>query len=305
MNENKWLAERFEENRSNLRAIAYRMLGSMSEAEDAVQETWLRLSRSDASAVENLNGWLTTVTSRICLDALRARQTRRESSLNAETPGQIQNLRLENDPEQELILADSVGLALLVVLDTLKPAERIAFVLHDLFAVPFDEIARITGRSPVAARQLASRARRRVRGVNTVRKSGSIRQREIVEAFFAAARRGDFERLLALLDADVVLRADREALPVEAPDRIVGSAAVAKTASAAGGRAEFSEVVIVNGKAGIVVAPGGRLRRALLFSIARNKIAKIKVVANRERLGKLKITALPARRLDSEPPEIG
>ena len=290
MDENKWIAERFEENRSQLRAIAYRMLGSMSEADDAVQETWLRLSRSDASAVENLTGWLTTVTSRICLDILRSRRARREEYLDEETPGKIQNYRFENNPEQELLLADSVGLALLVILETLNPAERIAFVLHDLFAVSFDEIARITERSPVAARQLASRARRRVRGKTAIGNSDRNYQREIVEAFFAAARRGDFEQLLVLLDPDVVLKADREASPSGAAAKISGASTVAGGALAA--HTEFSEVAIVNGQVAIIVAPGGRLQRALLFTIARNKIVEIDVIANRERLHRLKIAPL-------------
>lgn len=291
MNENKLIAERFEENRTQLRAIAYRMLGSMSEADDAVQETWLRLSRFDTSAVENLTGWLTTVTSRICLDILRARRARREDSLDVEIPEQVQNRGSENDPEQELMLSDSVGLALLVILETLNPAERLAFVLHDLFAIPFDEIAQITGRSVVAVRQLASRARRRVRGKTTVQSSGSVRQRAIVEAFFAATRRGDFDQLLALLDPDIVLRADREALPLEAPAEVRGARAVAGRALA--GRTRFAEVAIVNGKAAIIVAPGGRLRRALLFTITRNKIVKIDAIANRERLRRLEIASLP------------
>lgn len=299
MDENKWIAERFEENRSQLRAIAYRMLGSISEADDAVQETWLRLSRSDASAVENLTGWLTTVTSRICLDILRLRRTRRENPLDVEMPGQIQNHSPENDPEQELLLADSVGIALLVILDTLSPAERLAFVLHDLFGVTFDEIARITGRSPVAARQLASRARRRVRGKNTVQSSNLIRQRKIVEAFFAASRGGDFEQLLALLDPDVILRADREALPPNAPAEIRGASEVAGRALATG-RTKFSEVAIVNGKAAIIVAPGGRLWRALLFTVARSKIVKIDVVANRDKLRRLEIASFSDRKFSSE-----
>lgn len=294
MDENKWIAERFEENRSQLRAIAYRMLGAMSEADDAVQETWLRLSRSDASAVENLTAWLTTVTSRICLDILRVRRAHREISLDVEIPGNTQNHSPESDPEQELLLADSVGLALLVILDTLNPAERLAFVLHDLFDVPFEEIAQITKRSPEAARQLASRARRRVRGKNTVQNSGRIRQREIVEAFFAAARHGDFERLLVLLDPDVVLTADRETLSSDAPAEFRGAATVAGKALAAGS-AKFSEVAIVNGKAAIIVAPAGRLRRTLLFTIARNKIVKIDVVANGDDLRGLEIVPFSDR----------
>lgn len=290
MDENKWIAERFEENRSQLRAIAYRMLGSMSEAEDAVQETWLRLNRSDANAVENLTGWLTTVTSRICLDILRSRRARREDSFDEETPGELQKNHSKSDPEQELLLADSVGLALLVILETLNPAERLAFVLHDLFGVSFDKIAEIIGRSPVATRQLASRARRRVRGKNTVQSSNQIRQRKIVEAFFAASRGGDFEQLLVLLDPDVILSADREALPPNAPAEVRGASEVAGRALATG-RTKFSEVAIVNGKAAIIVAPGGRLWRALLFTVARSKIVKIDVVANQNKLRRLEIAS--------------
>lgn len=287
MDENSWIAERFEENRLQLRAIAYRMLGSVSEADDAVQETWLRLSRFDTSAVRNLTGWLTTVTSRICLDLLRSRQARREDPLDGEIPERIQSHSPESNPEQELLLADSVGIALLVILDTLAPAERLAFVLHDLFAVSFDEIARIMGRSPAAARQLASRARRRVQGQNTVQSSDFIDRRNVVEAFFAASRRGDFEQLLALLDPDVVLRADREALPSGAPAEVHGAREVAGRALA--GRTKFAEVAIVNGEPGIIAASSGRLRRALLFTISQNRIVEINVVANQDGLRQLKI----------------
>src|SRR5436309_11814993 len=212
MNEHELLAREFEANRNRLRAVAYRMLGSMSEAEDAVQECWLRLSRSDTSGVQNLGGWLTTVVARICLDMLRSRNSRREESLEASVPEPITSRESGIDPEQEALLADSVGLALLVVLDTLNPAERLAFVLHDIFAVPFDEIAPIVGRSPTAARQLASRARRRVQGAATAPDVDLTRQREVVDAFLAASRGGDFDALLAVLDPDVVLRADSAAV---------------------------------------------------------------------------------------------
>src|SRR5437763_12388687 len=208
MDDHEWLAERFEEHRAHLRAVAYRMLGSLSEADDAVQESWLRLGRSDASGIENLGGWLTTVVARVCLDMLRSRESRREEPLDTQVPEPIVSREDGIDPEQEALLADSVGLALLVVLDTLTPAERLAFVLHDLFAVPFNEIAPIVGCSPTAARQLASRARRRVRGAATVKDADLTRSRAVVNAFLAASREGDFGALLAVLDPDVVLRAD-------------------------------------------------------------------------------------------------
>ena len=211
MDGDEWLAERFEANRTHLRAVAYRMLGSLSEADDAVQEAWLRLGRSDTSGVENLGGWLTTVVARVCLDMLRSRKARREEPLGAHVPEPIANREGGTDPEREAILADSVGLALLVVLDRLAPAERLAFVLHDMFAVPFDEIARIVGRTPTAARQLASRARRRVRGASTAPATDLTRQRDVVDAFLAALRSGDFDALLAVLDPDVVVRADEGA----------------------------------------------------------------------------------------------
>src|SRR6266436_3710909 len=212
MHEHDWLAERFEENRPHLRAVAYRMLGSSAEADDAVQEAWLRLSRSGTSGVENLGGWLTTVVARVCLNMLRSRTSRREEPLGVHVPEPILSREDGIDPEHEALLADSVGLALLVVLETLAPAERLAFVLHDMFAVPFDEIAPIVGRSPAAARQLASRARRRVQGASTVPGADLTRQREVVDAFLAASRAGDFDAPLALLDPDVVLRADHAAV---------------------------------------------------------------------------------------------
>ena len=208
MDEREWLVERFEEQRTHLRAVAYRMLGSLSEADDAVQEAWLRLSRSDADEIENLGGWLTTVVARVSLNMLRSRTTRREEPLGVRIPDPIVDPADGTDPEHEALLADSVGLALLVVLETLSPAERLAFVLHDMFAVPFDEIAPIVGRSPEATRQMASRARRRVQGTDTVPDADVTRRREVVEAFLAASRSGDFAALLALLDPDVVARAD-------------------------------------------------------------------------------------------------
>src|SRR5437588_7011022 len=231
MNETDWLAERFEAHRPHLRAVAYRMLGSLAEAEDAVQEVWLRLSRSGTEDVENLGGWMTTIVARVCLNVLRSRQVRREESLDAHVPDPVISRADGVDPEHEALLAESVGLALLVVLETLAPAERLAFVLHDMFAVPFDEIAPMVGRSPTAARQLASRARRRVRGNSTVPNANLTGQRKVVEAFLAAARKGDFDALLAVLDPDVVHRADRVTAPPGGSERR-GARAVAQGALA-------------------------------------------------------------------------
>src|SRR5713226_3500922 len=267
MDEHELLADRFEENRSYLRAVAYRMLGSLSEADDAVQEAWLHLSRADTSGVANLGGWLTTVVARVCLDMLRSRKSRREEPLGAEVPPVSRADGI--DPEHEALLADSVGLALLVVLGTLDPAERLAFVLHDMFAVPFDEIAPIVGRSPTAARQLASRARRRVQGASTVPDANRARQREVVDAFLAASRGGDFDALLAVLDPDVVLRADPAAMPSGAATEIRGATAVAKRAAKGGARA--AQPALVNGAVGVVVAPRGRLLMVLRFTIVNGR----------------------------------
>jgi RNA polymerase sigma factor (sigma-70 family) len=290
MDEDDFLAERFEENRTHLRAVAYRMLGSLSEAEDAVQETWLRLSRSDTSGVENLGGWLTTVVARVCLDMLRSRKSRREESLGARVPEPIAGRADGADPEQEALLSDSVGLALLVVLETLTPAERLAFVLHDMFAVPFDEIAPIVGRSPDAARQLASRARRRVRGADTSYEPDHTRQREVVDAFLAAARDGDFDALVAVLDPDVVLRSDRAALPAGVPREVHGAPAVARRALV--GRARAARPALVDGAVGVVVAPRGRLLMVLDFKIRDGKIVEIDAVADPERLNQLDLSLL-------------
>ena len=283
------LAERFEENRTHLRAVAYRMLGSLSEADDAVQESWLRLSRSGTSGVENLTGWLTTVVARVCLDMLRSRKSRREEPLGAHAPDLIVTGEHGTDPEHEVLLADSVGLALLVVLETLAPAERLAFVLHDMFGVPFDEIAPIVGRSPTAARQLASRARRRVQGASTVRDADLTRQREVVDAFLAASRGGNFEALLAVLDPDVVLRADRAAVEAGASKEVRGAAAVAGTFS---GRARAAKPALVNGAAGAVWAPGGRPRVVFSFTFTRGRIVGIEMVADPERLRQLDLAIL-------------
>ncbi len=289
MGEHEWLVERFEENRGHLRAVAYRMLGSLSEADDAVQEGWLRLSRSDTSGVENLRGWLTTVVARVCLDMLRSRKVRREEPLDAHAPDPIVSGEDGTDPEHEALLADSVGLALLVVLDTLTPAERVAFVLHDMFDLPFDEIAPIVGRSPAAARQLASRARRRVQGAVAVSNADRTRQREIVDAFLAAARGGNFDALLAVLDPDVVLRADRAAVQMGASAEVHGAPAVAETFSK---RARFAQPALVNGAVGLVWAPGGRPRVVFGFTITRGKIVEIELVADPERLRQLDLTVL-------------
>jgi RNA polymerase sigma factor (sigma-70 family) len=281
MNEHEWLAERFEAERPHLRAVAYRMLGSLAEAEDAVQECWLRLSRSDTSNVENLSGWLTTVVARLCLDMLRSRESRREESLDASAPDPIVNREGGVDPEQEALLADSVGLALLVVLNTLSPAERLAFVLHDLFAVPFDEIAPIVGRSPTTTRQLASRARRRVQGAAAVPDADLTRQRTIVDAFLAASRNGDFNALLAMLDPDVVFRHDHTLVPAGAPMEIRGAQAVAEQFS---GRAQAARSALVNGAVGVVVASRKHLHLVLNLTISGDKIAEIEVVADPARL---------------------
>ena len=292
------LAEQFEANRPHLRAVAYRMLGSLSEADDAVQESWLRLSRSGASGIENLGGWLTTVVARVCLDMLRSRKSRHEESLDARIPDPIASREAGTDPEHEAMLADSVGLALLVVLETLAPAERLAFVLHDIFAVPFEEIAPIVERTPMAARQLASRARRRVHGAGgrdgvgaaTVSGTDLARQREVVDAFLAAARGGDFDALLAVLDPDVVLRSDRAAIPSGASREIRGAAAVARRATLGGARA--AQPALVNGAVGVVVAPRGRLLMVLVFTISRGKIVEIDAVVDPQRLRQLDLAVL-------------
>ena len=291
MGEQDWLAEQFEQNRGHLRGVAYRMLGSLSEAEDAVQEAWLRLSRSDSSGVENLAGWLTTVVSHICLDMLRSRHSRREDPL--ETPAaEVQAKHIPGaNPEQETVLADSVGLALLVVLERLKPSERVAFVLHDMFAVNFEQIAAILGRSPAAARQLASRARRQVQGA-APGKSNRVQQREVVEAFLSALRRGDMEGLLAVLDPQVVVRLDQAAVRPGAPREIHGAENWARGAVAFAQAARFVQPALVDGEVGLVLAPGGRLSRALRFTIRHSKITEVDVVADSDRLSRLRLAVL-------------
>jgi RNA polymerase sigma factor (sigma-70 family) len=290
MDEGEYLAEQFEANRTHLRAVAYRMLGSVSEADDAVQESWLRLSRSDTSEVENLGGWLTTVVARVCLDILRSRKSRGEEPLGVHVPEPIVSREGGGDPEHEALLADSVGLALLVVLETLAPAERLAFVLHDMFAVPFDEIAPLVDRTPAAARQLASRARRRVRGAAPVADTDLGRQREVVDAFMAAAREGDFDALVAVLDPDVVLRADRGVVP--GSREVHGARAVAETALSFTPLAAFARPVLVNGAAGFLVARGGRTIAVAGFTVAHGKVVEVDLLADRARLAELDLTGL-------------
>ena len=294
MDQSQFLAERFEASRAHLRSVAYRMLGSMTDADDAVQETWLRLSRADTNGVENLTAWLTTVVARVSLDMLRSRTSRREQQFGDSLPEPPASHEHRADPEHEAVLADSVGLALLVVLDTLAPAERLAFVLHDMFAVPFAEIASILGRSPAAAKQLASRARRRVQGAASDDdiETDLARQRAVVDAFLAASRDGDFDALLALLDPDVVLRADstvvkRRRSGVEREVR--GALAVAGTFA---GRARGAQTAIIDGFVGAVWAQGGRTRVVFDFRIVHGKIVGIEMVAEPVRLGQMELEVL-------------
>jgi RNA polymerase sigma-70 factor (ECF subfamily) len=288
LSESKDLTKLFESHRSHLRGVAYRMLGSAGEADDAVQEAWLRLNSSNTSEVANLGGWLTTVVSRVCLDMLRSRRSRREEALDTEVVEPIADSK--SDPEQEALLADSVGVALLVVLETLSPAERVAFVLHDVFDLPFDEIAPIVDRTPDAARQLASRARRRVRGGEITSNSDFQNQRVVVDAFLAALRAGDFEGLLAVLDPDVVVRMD--AAP-GAPREFRGAANWARGATAAFSPfARFVHPAVVNGSVGLVFAPGGKLSRALSFTLANGKITQVEIITDRDRLQQLDLSVL-------------
>jgi RNA polymerase sigma-70 factor (ECF subfamily) len=281
----------FEQHRSHLRGVAYRMLGSLSEADDAVQEAWLRLHRADPSELANPRGWLTTVVARVCLDMLRSRTSRREEPLDADLPEPIASPEDGADPEHEALVADAVGLALLVVLDTLAPAERVAFVLHDMFAVPFEEIAPIVDRSPAAARQLASRARRRVQGAVPTPDTDLTRQREVVDAFLAAARDGDFDALVAVLDPDVVLRADRGA-GLTASAVLRGATNVAKQALTFSKLAPSAKRALVNGTAGLIAAPAGKPFAVLGFTVARGKIVEIDILADPERLARLDLTVL-------------
>jgi RNA polymerase sigma factor (sigma-70 family) len=290
MDEKNWLAGKFEENRSRLRAVAYRMLGSASEADDAVQETWLRLSQSAASEIENLGGWLTTVVARVCLDMLRSRKSRREDELDAHVAESSANAA--SDPEQEALVADSVGLALLIVLDKLAPAERVAFVLHDLFAVPFEEIAPIVGRTPTATRKLASRTRKRVHGASAVPPTGLREQRKIARAFLDALRTGDVEGLIAVLDPDVTFRADEDAARPGAPREIHGALNWARGAVAFSQMARAMRPALINGSVGLVWAPKGGVLRVVRFAFARGKIARAEAIADPARLGQLDVTIL-------------
>jgi RNA polymerase sigma-70 factor (ECF subfamily) len=298
LDDRSWLTERFEENRPRLRGVAYRMLGSLSEAEDAVQEAWLRLDRADTAGIENLGGWLTTIVSRVCLDMLRSRRSRGEEPMGAQVAEPSAARGEGADPEGEAVLADSVGVALLVVLDTLTPAERLAFVLHDLFAMAFEEIGPIVGRSPEAARQLASRARRRVRGAPAASDVHRERQRAVVEAFVRAARAGDLEGLLAVLDPDAVIRIDAAAR-IDAPPSEVGKPREVRGASAWARRfLELSpqlgsvQLARIDGAVGLIVAPRGKLDRALLFSVTDAKVARVEVVGDPARLRQLDIAVL-------------
>jgi RNA polymerase sigma factor (sigma-70 family) len=294
MDEQDWLAQRFEEHRSHLRAVAYRMLGSISEADDAVQEAWLRLSRSETSGVENLGGWLTTVVGRVCLDMLRSRTSRRVvplgEPLGTRVPEPLVSRADGIDPEHEALLADSVGLALLVVLETLTPAERLAFVLHDMFSVPFEDIAPVVGRSPTAARQLASRARRRVQGEAHVPDADLATQREVVDAFLAASRDGDFDTLLAVLDPDVVLRIDGGAVRAGLSREVRGARAVAEQTLTFSRLSPFVRPALVNGAAGVVVAPRGRPFSVMGFTIRGGKIVEVDILADPARLSRLDVS---------------
>ncbi len=292
MNTQGWLAERFEESRQRLREVAYRMLGSLSEADDAVQEAWLRLIRTDAGAIENLAGWLTTVVSRVCLDMLRTRKSRREEPIGAQIPESAAVGGEGADPASEAELADSVGVALLVVLDTLSPPERLAFVLHDLFGMPFDEIGSIMGRSPVAARQLASRARQRVRGAPAPSDAGRARQREVVEAFLRAAHAGDIDGLLAVLDPDAVIRIDAAASRSGAERIVKGASMWIRQFVALSRGMRFVQPALVNGSVGVIFAPRGRLSRALTFTFTDDRIARLEVIGDPVRLRELEIAVL-------------
>jgi RNA polymerase sigma-70 factor, ECF subfamily len=292
MDEREWMVERFEEHRTRLRAVAYRMLGSLSEADDAVQEAWIRLSRTDSSEIENLGGWLTTVVARVALKMLRSRNLRREEPLGVHVPEPIIDRVDGMDPEHEALLADSVGLALLVVLETLSPPERLAFVLHDIFAVPFDEIATIVDRSPQAARQLASRARRRVQAENTVPDADLNAQREVVEAFLAAARDGDFDRLVAVLDPDVVLRVDLGPLLVGGSREVRGAAAVAGQAVTYSQLGLLMQPALINGAAGSVSFRDGQLFSIGGVIIRGGKIVEMDILADPARLREVDLSVL-------------
>ncbi|MBC7597078.1 MAG: sigma-70 family RNA polymerase sigma factor [Kineosporiaceae bacterium] len=290
MNAEDLLAEQFEAKRDHLRGVAYRMLGSLSEAEDAVQESWLRLSRSNTDEVENLGGWLTTVTARVCLDMLRSRKSRREDPLETYVPDPIMSREDRHDPEQEALLADSVGLALLVVLETLEPAERLALVLHDMFALPFDDIAPVVGRSSEAARQLASRARRRVQGTSPVPDADRAQQGRVVDAFMAASRDGDFDALVAVLDPDVLLRVDYGVNGLFPSKLVRGAANVAGNALMFSKFAPTARRALVNGSVGIFNAPNGIPMAIMGFTIAGGKVIEIDILADPARLRELDVS---------------
>jgi RNA polymerase sigma factor (sigma-70 family) len=302
MADSDWLADAFEEQRGHLRAVAYRLLGSMSDAEDAVQDTWIRLTSADASKVDNLGGWLTTVVARVSLNMLRSRQHRQEEPVGDSWPGAADAAGAGGtaraagvaDPEFEAVLADSVGLALMVVLDTLTPAERLAFVLHDMFAMPFPEVAAVLGRSTVASRQLASRARRQVRVTPSPDQAGDLtRQREVAAAFLAASRGGDLAALVAVLDSDAILRADATASLAGRPVELRGAEVIARGALAAAGRSDQSWLALVDGAVGVVFAPAGRLQVVLALTISDRRITAIDVIGDTARLRRLKLALLP------------
>ena len=296
--EREWLTERFQQNRSHLLGVAYRMLGSVSEADDALQEAWLRIRDQDPRGVENMRAWLTTIVGRVCLNMLRARRARREEFSNVYLPDPVVSLEDSADPEQEALIADSVGLALLVVLDALSPPERLAFVLHDVFGVPFADIAAVLHRSEAAAQQLASRARRRVHG-SPKPDPDLARQREVVDAFFAASRDGDFDSLVAVLDPDVELRIDGGVLREEASLILRGAQAVAAYSSTYSKLYPFVRPALINGAAGAVVAPGGQVFSVMAFTVTNGKITQIDALVDPERLGKLNL-AIPPR--EGQPP---
>jgi len=295
MAENDLLAQSFETHRAHLRSVAYRMLGSLTEADDAVQESWLHLSRADTSGVGNLRGWLTTVVSRVCLDLLRSRKSRREDQFDPFVPDPIVTLESGTDPEHEALLADSVGLALLVVLETLQPDERLAFVLHDVFAVPFDEIATMVGKTPAAARQLASRARRRVQGGTPAPDIDLAGQRRVVDAFFAAAREGNFDALLTVLDPDVILRSDGGDARPQTTVEVHGARAVAERALMFASLDPYVRPALINGAAGVVVAPHGRPFSVMGFTVAGGRIVAIDALADPERLAQLDLAVMDER----------
>jgi RNA polymerase sigma factor (sigma-70 family) len=288
MDENEWLADRFEDHRAHLRAVAYRMLGSLTEADDAVQDTWLRLSRSGADGVENLGGWLTTIVARVCLNMLRARTTRREEALGVHLPDPVISPQGMLQPDEEAVLADSVGLALLVVLDTLSPAERLAFVLHDMFQLPFEEIAPMVGRSPAAARQLASRARRRVKGAELPAPDPDLaRQRDVVDAFFLAARGGDFDALVALLDPEVVLRSDGGGAVTAALNPVFGADHVARFLAGIGRKQPLRlRPALVNGAPGFLFSRGGAVSGAIALTVADGRVTAVDMVLNPDKLAR-------------------